>query len=113
MTSAEVVMPQKPWQASPRQRLDSALVFILAIATSYVIVAITPMKGKLAYAFIFFIAFTAFDFTFHFFSRGYSAAKDAIARAIVALGISVAVFPIISILATVFIRGYHGLHPGL
>jgi phosphate transport system permease protein len=113
MTSTVVIKPQKPWQASPGQRLNSALVFIAAIATSYLIVALTPMKGKLAYAFVFFVAFTTFDFTLHLISRGFSVAKDAIARAVVAAGISIAVFPIISIIATVFVRGYRGIHLGL
>jgi hypothetical protein len=61
MTSAVAIKPQKPWKASPRQRLNSAFVFVAAIATSYLIVALTPMKGKLAYAFVFFVAFTVFD----------------------------------------------------
>lgn len=112
-TSKPTVKPQKPWRASPRQRLISALVFVGAIATSYVIVALTPMKGKLAYFFVFFVAFTLFDFGFHFITRGLAVAKDAIARAVIAVGISIAVFPIISILATVAAKGYHGIHLSL
>lgn len=107
------VRPQKPWQASPTQRLISALVLALSVATSFVVVALTPMKGKLAYFVVFFIAFALFDFIFHFASRGLPAAKDALARAVVILGIALGVFPIISILATVFVRGYKGLHWGL
>lgn len=113
MTTTQVIKPQKPWQASPRQRLNSGLVFVAAIVASYFVVMMTPMKGKLAYAFVFFIAFTLFDFSLNFLSRGFSVAKDAIARAVVALGICVAVFPIVSIVATVFIRGYRGIHVGL
>jgi len=60
--------------------------------SSYVIVALTPMKGKLAYFAVFFGAFILFDFIFHFATRGMPAAKDAIARAVVVLGISAAVF---------------------
>jgi phosphate transport system permease protein len=113
MTTTSVIRPQKPWQASPSQRLISAFVLVGAIATSYLIVAITPMKGKLAYFCMFFLAFTLFDFIFHLVSHSLPAAKDAIARAVVVLGISVAVFPIISILGTVFVRGYKGIHWGL
>ena len=113
MTTASVIRPQKPWQASPTQRLISSLILIAAIATSYLIVATTPMKGKLAYFSLFFVAFILFDFVFHFATRGLPAAKDAIARAVVVLGITLAVSPIISILATVFLRGYKGFHWGL
>lgn len=113
MSATSIIRPQKPWQASPAQRAISALVLVAAIATSYFIVAMTPMKGKLAYFFVFFVAFTFFDFIFHFSTRGLPAAKDAIARAVVVLGITVAIFPIVSILATVFMRGYKGIHLGL
>ncbi|MBI3430399.1 MAG: phosphate ABC transporter permease PstA [Actinobacteria bacterium] len=113
MTEKQVVRPQKPWQSSPRERFNSGLVLLAGLLTSYVIVAITPMKGKLAYFSLFFLAFTIYDFTFHYFTRGMALAKDAIARAFVALGITLAVAPIISILATVFIRGYKGIHLSL
>ncbi|HEX7405713.1 MAG TPA: phosphate ABC transporter permease PstA [Candidatus Nanopelagicaceae bacterium] len=113
MTTTSEIRPQKPWQASLSQRSISALVLVGAVALSYLIVAVTPMKGKLAYVALFFVIFTLFDFLFHFATRGLSAAKDAVARAIVVLGISAAVLPIISILGTVFVRGYKGLHIGL
>jgi len=113
MNTTSSIRPQKPWQASPTQRAISALVIVAAVASSYAIVALTPMKGKLAYFAVFFGAFILFDFVFHFATRGMPAAKDAIARAVVVLGITTAVFPIISILATVFVRGYKGLHLGL
>ena len=113
MTEKAVVRPQKPWQSSPRERFISALILLAGVLSSYVIVAITPMKGKLAYFITFFVAFTLYDFAFHYFTRGMALAKDAIARAVVALGIALAVSPIISILATVFIRGYKGIHLSL
>jgi phosphate transport system permease protein len=111
MTTA--IRPQKPWQASPVQRLISASVLALSVAISFVVVALTPMKGKLAYFVVFFIAFALLDFFFHFASRGFPAAKDSLARAVVVFGIALGVFPIISILATVVVRGYKGLHWGL
>lgn len=113
MNATAIIKPQKPWRASSRDRTISALVLVAAVLASYIIVAITPMKGKLAYFAIFFLAFIVFDFIFHYVTRGLPAAKDAIARAVVVLGISAAVFPIVSILATVFMRGYKGLHLGL
>ena len=110
MTEKQVVRPQKPWQSSPRERFTSSLVLLAGIITSYIVVAITPMKGKLAYIGVFFLAFTLYDFAFHYMTRGMALAKDAVARAVVAAGIALAVAPIISILATVFIRGYRGIH---
>ncbi|HUW87380.1 MAG TPA: phosphate ABC transporter permease PstA [Candidatus Paceibacterota bacterium] len=113
MSEKPVVLPQKPWKSSPKQRMVSALVLLGAMLTSYLLVATTPMEGKLAYFLVFFFAFTLFDFIFHYLTRGIALAKDAIARAVVALGISLAVAPIISILATVVMRGYKGIHLSL
>lgn len=113
MSEKQVVRPQKPWQSSPRERFTSSLVLLAGIITSYIVVAITPMKGKLAYFGIFFLAFTLYDFAFHYLTRGMALAKDAVARAVVAVGIALAVAPIISILATAFIRGYKGIHLAL
>lgn len=113
MMEKALVRPEKPWKSSPKQRMISALVLLGAMLTSYLLVAVTPMRGKLAYFLVFFVAFTLFDFIFHYLTRGIALAKDAIARAIVALGISLAVAPIISILATVVIRGYRGIHLSL
>ena len=55
--STTTVKPQKPWVASPKDRVESVLVFIVAIAISGVTVAVTPMKGKLAYVALFFISY--------------------------------------------------------
>ncbi len=113
MTQTKLVRPQKPWQATPAQRVLSLLVFVGALLTSYILVAVTPLKGKLAYFIIFFVAFAVFDFVFHFVNRGLLAAKDAITRAFVFLGIALAVFPIFSIIGTVIVKGSKGLYWGL
>ena len=113
MTQTGQIRPQKPWKASPAQRALSFAVFGAALLTSYVLVALTPLKGKLAYFVVFFIVFTVFDFVFHFANRGLLAAKDAFTRAFVFLGIILAVLPILSIIGTVIVRGSKGLHWGL
>lgn len=113
MTDVTPVRPQKPWQSSPKERVISALILLAGVFTSYVIVGLTPMEGKLAYAFVFFVAFTLYEFIFNFLTRGMALAKDSIARAVVASGIALAVAPIISILGTVFMRGYKGIHLSL
>lgn len=105
--------PSKPWVATPKQRLTTAGIYIASALISWIIVSLTPMKGKLAYFVIFFLASLVIDFFFSFFQRGIASAKDAVARGFVSLGMAFAVLPIFSILFEVVKRGYKGLHIGV
>ena len=105
--------PGKPWKATPLQRATTFSSFALSVIASIVIVAITPLKGKLAYIAVFFISFILIDFLYARIRQGKSAASDSIFRAFVNLGIFIALIPIASILFTVFARGYKGLNLNL
>ena len=63
MTIIEV-KPTKPWAATPADRFRDIVILLGAIVASFLFVAATPMKGKLAYFFTFFlyIFFTLFYF---------------------------------------------------
>ncbi len=108
-----IVKPEKPWASSPKQRAISAGIIVLALMSTYLVVLLTPMKGKLAYGLVFFLLFILFDFIYHTRLYGFRSGKDAIARGVVASGIVFATLPIFSILITVFIRGRRGLYWGL
>ena len=71
------------------------------------------MKGKLAYAFVFFVAYGLFTSTFSFINRGPQAAKDSFVSTVVSLGAVLTVIPIASILFTVIQKGVPGLHFGI
>ena len=105
--------PGKPWVATPKQRLITVGIYLAAAFASFAIVAVTPMKGKLAYFTLFFFASIIIDFTASYVQRGVASAKDAIARGFVTVGITFAVLPIFSILLEVVKRGYKGLGFGL
>ena len=115
VTTSQVTTPKpaKPWKATPLQRLITIGIFAAAVIISYLVVALTPLKGKLAYATIFFISFVAIDYIFARLKQGKSAGADSIFRGFVTMGIFVAVIPIVSILYSVFAKGYKGLHWGL
>jgi len=102
--------PKKPWAATPIDRSKTAGVVLAAALVSFVIVAITPMRGKLAYAAIFFLAYVVIDFVVSYQKAGRPAAVDSFFRALVTTAIAIAVTPIVSILVTVWIRGHKGLH---
>lgn len=105
--------PGKPWTATPKQRAITAGIYLSAALVSFALVAVTPMKGKLAYFTLFFFASIIIDFAANYFQRGVASAKDAVARGLVTVGITFAVLPIFSILFEVVKRGYKGLGFGL
>ena len=107
MTS--IPTPIKPWKATKRERLIDVSIFILALISSYLIVAATEMKGKLALFVVFFVAYMLFTASFKGFQLGNAAAKDAIVNSLVAFGAIVTVIPIASILFTVVQKGLPGI----
>ena len=111
MSTAAV--PTKPWAKSPQDRILGLTFFLAAILFSYFFVAATEMKGKLAYAFIFFVAYGVITSTHSFIIRGPQAAKDSFVSTLVALGAVATVTPIASILFTVVKNGAPGLHSGI
>ena len=102
--------PRKPWAATPVDRAKTAGIVLAALGVAFVIVGITPMSGKLAYAAIFCLAFLVIDFIVSFVKAGRPAAVDSLFRGLVTTAIVIAVMPIVSILVTVWVRGHKGLH---
>lgn len=107
------IKPQKPWAKRPADRVRELSIFLVAAAFSFVFVAATELKGKLAYALIFFIAYGLLTSTFAFIKRGAPAAKDAFVSTLVSLGAVLTVLPMMSILLTVISKGLPGIHFGL
>jgi phosphate transport system permease protein len=103
------VKPMKPWVATTSDRVRDGLIFLGSILASYLIVEATPMKGKLAYFFTFFLILTLANAANGFIRYGFAAAKDAALKTLVGLGALLTVMPIASILATVISKGYKGI----
>ena len=108
-----VAVPTKPWAKTPQDRILGFAFLLAAIVFSYFFVAATEMKGKLAYAFIFFVAYGVITSTYSFITRGPQAAKDSFVSTLVSLGAIVTVIPIASIIFTVVKEGVPGLHLGI
>ncbi|MEY3195936.1 MAG: hypothetical protein RL252_263 [Actinomycetota bacterium] len=101
--------PIKPWKATKRERIINLSIFSLALLSSYLVVAVTEMKGKLALFVVFFVAYMLFTSSIKGFQLGSAAAKDAIVNSLVAFGAIVTVIPIASILFTVVQKGLPGI----
>ena len=81
--STTSVKQVRPWAPSVTDRAMTGLSVVLAILTAVIIVAVTPMKGKLAYFFLFFIAWFVIDSIFVVRKMGAKGIRDGLA----ALGI--------------------------
>lgn len=109
-TSLVSPSPQKPWKATKRQRLETGSILLVSLFLSVALVAISPLSGKSGYVGSFVLIYLALDYSIVRFNHGKSAGVDAFFRGLVTMSIAVAIVPIISILATVVIKGYKGLH---
>lgn len=103
------VLPQKPWKASKRDRALDISIFLGSLLASYVIVAVTAMKGKLALFAVFFLVYIALTSALKGFQRGNAAAKDALVNSLVAMGAVFTIIPIASIFFTVLQKGLPGI----
>jgi len=101
--------PMKPWKATKKERAKHAVIFLASLLSSYIIVAATPMKGKLALFVVFFLVYMLFTSSIKGLQLGSAAAKDALVNSLVAFGAIVTVIPIASILFTVVQKGLPGI----
>jgi phosphate transport system permease protein len=101
--------PIKPWKATKQERAKDIGIFVLSLLSSYLIVAATAMKGKLALFVVFFLVYMALTASIKGFQLGSAAAKDALVNSLVAFGAIVTVIPIASILFTVAQKGLPGI----
>lgn len=109
----QLVLPTKPWAKRPVDQIRDLAFLVLALAISFVSVEVTPLKGKLAYAFTFFASYVIVTSIHSLITRGVPAAKDAMIKTLVALGATVTVLPIASIIFTVLKKGLPGIHLSL
>lgn len=107
------VKPTAPWKATKRDRIRDGLIFLATALFTYLLVAATPLKGKLAYFIVFFISYAIATGLLSFFKYGVMSAKDSAIKIIIAAGGILTVIPIFSILATIIQKGYKGIKPNI
>ena len=105
--------PGKPWEPTVRERSQKVLNFFIALALSVVLLFTTGLNGKLGWFIAFFISFTVVSFIAEFRRAGRPAGQDSLLTSVSRFAITLAVIPIVSILATVVAKGWRGLHWGL
>jgi len=104
------VKPIKPWAATSRDRAMTAASVLAAVLVTFTIVAATPMKGKIAYFFVFFFSWLAIDSFFVFRKAGAKGVRNGLAEKSTLFGAIIVMMAVGSILWSVISRGLDGLN---
>ena len=104
------VAPTRPWAATPRDRALTALSVALSILATLTIVAVTPMKGKLAYFFLFFITWFIIDSLFVVSKSGSKGVKDSLVAKVTLFGGVIVSMAVFSILWATISNGVKGIN---
>lgn len=105
-----LVKPIKPWAPTRKDRALTTLSVLLSIFTSFLIVAITPMKGKLAYFALFFVAWFVIDSLVVIRKKGAKGVRDGLAEKVTLLGAVIVSMAVLSILWATASRGIKGIN---
>ena len=104
------VQKMRPWAASPKDRALTGLSVLLSVLTSVLIVAVTPMKGKLAYFALFFLAWFVIDSLFVVRKQGSKGVRDGLAAKVTLFGAVIVSMAVFSILWATVSKGVKGLN---
>lgn len=104
-----VVTPTRPWRATPAMLAAEGGSVLTAAVLSVLVVRFTGFEGKLAIAAIFLLFATTFTAVNEGRQRGWEAAKNAGARALVIACAVIVLLPLVSIMWTVVDNGRHAL----
>ncbi len=112
MTSV-IPTPLKPWEPTFKDRAENAGLVLASFGVAMFAVKFTGLSGKLGFFVSLFLSLGLLNFIFHFSKRGTAAAKDSLLQVITVMAIVLTLIPIVSIVSTVFLKGYKGLHWGI
>ena len=112
-TDYSSIKPNKPWQASVKDRAITAGIFTISVLVAALSVKLTGFSGKLGFFASFVIIFVAITSSREYLRFGNALAKDTLVNTLVAVGAFITVIPIVSIIYTVVSRGSKGIYLGL
>ena len=113
MTQSTIPKPQKPWGTSITQRLATASILVLAGILAAGAIEFTGLRGKLGFAVAYFFFASLLIFVQQLRLRDLPAAKDSLLSSFAFLAMTITLIPIVSIVMTVVLKGYKGIHFGL
>ena len=113
MTQTTIPKPQKPWGTSIAQRMATAGILALAGVLAAAAIEFTGLSGKLGFAAAYFFFASLLIFLQQLRLRDLPAAKDSLLSSFAFLAMTLTLIPIVSIVMTVVLKGYKGIHFGM
>ena len=113
MTQTTIPKPQMPWGTSIAPRLATAAILALAAVLAGAAVEFSGLSGKLGFAAAYFFFASLLIFVQQLRLRDLAAAKDSLLSSFAFLAMTITLIPIVSIVMTVFLKGYKGIHFGM
>ena len=113
MTQTTIPKPQKPWGTSIAQRMATAGILALAGVLAAGAIEFTGLSGKLGFAAAYFFFASLLIFLQQLTLRDLAAAKDSLLSSFAFLAMTLTLIPIVSIVMTVVLKGYKGIHFGM
>jgi phosphate transport system permease protein len=113
MTQTTIPKPQKPWGTSIAQRMATAGILALAGVLAAGAIEFTGLSGKLGFAAAYFFFASLLIFLQQLRLRDLAAAKDSLLSSFAFLAMTLTLIPIVSIVMTVVLKGYKGIHFGM
>ena len=113
MTHTTIPMPQTPWGVSIQQRLATASLLALGAVLAGLAIKLTGLSGKLGFAAAYFFFASLLIFVQQLRLRDLAAAKDSLLSSFALLAMTMTLIPIVSIVVTVVLKGYKGIHFGM
>lgn len=107
-----IIAPQKPWKQTPKALLPNIGAGISVIVGTWILIEFTGLAGKLGAFFAASMLSIIFLSVVAGLQRGMQAAKNSAVGSLVAIGSLLAMFPVASILFTVFTKGVRGIYVG-
>lgn len=104
--------PSRPWRPTPLQFLLQLGLFAAALILAGVVVKTTGLQGRLGFTGAFTVIYLVITMAASSVGRGWEAAKDALARTLIAFASVLVFFPLFTVLWTVVDRGRDALYLG-
>ncbi len=108
-----MMKPQRPWKLTPKQILPDAIGALFTVAATLLLVAITPLKGKLGFALVLIAMAITTVTAISWIRRDRKAAMNSTTTVLVYIAASFVIIPLASVLYEIVRLGANALSFGM